>query len=201
MIFLIKLEGVATMSNAQLTKKALADALKSIMARVPLNKITVKQLVDHCGLNRQSFYYHFHDVYELLGWIYRTEAVESIAPYRSYQTWSDGFLRIFVYIGNNQAFCMNTLNSLARNHLDAYLYAVTYELVMGVVNEVSSGKKVQDADKTFMANFYTVAFTGLVIQWMRSGMKERPEDIIGRLSELIEGSFLHALERYEAKVR
>ncbi|EOS54609.1 hypothetical protein C812_03384 [Paenibacillus barengoltzii G22] len=189
------------MSSSHLTKKALAASLKQRMSSVPLNKITVKQLVDDCGLNRQTFYYHFQDIYELLGWIYQTEAVDAIAGKRSYRTWTQGFLKIFKYIEDNRAFCLNTLNSLARSHLDAYLYNVTNNLVMGVVQEVSAGMQVDAEDQRFLANFYTLAFTGLVIGWMRDGMRERPEAIIEKLSELVEGHFEQALQRYEHKAK
>lgn len=188
---------VIFLSSSHLTKKALAASLKQMMNHVPLNKITVKHIVDDCGLNRQTFYYHFQDIYELLGWIYQTEAVDAIAGERSYSTWTNGFYKIFKYIGENKAFCLNTLNSLGRNHLDAYLYAVTNELIMGVVNEVSCGMRVEEADKRFLANFYTLAFAGLVIEWIRDGMKEQPEVIIGKLSGLMEGNFERALRRYE----
>ncbi|MCM3337513.1 dihydroxyacetone kinase transcriptional activator DhaS [Paenibacillus sp. MER TA 81-3] len=187
------------MSSSLITKKALATSLKEVMNHVPFNKITVKHIVDSCGLNRQTFYYHFQDIYDLLGWVYKTEAVESIAQYRSYNTWTHGLLKIFLYIENNKAFCVNTLNSLARTHLDHYLYSVTTELIMGVVNEVSCEMEVKEEDKKFIANFYTLAFTGLVIQWMEHGMKEDPEEMIEKLNELVEGNFAKALQRYEHK--
>ncbi|MDQ0089488.1 putative dihydroxyacetone kinase regulator [Paenibacillus anaericanus] len=187
------------MSNSLLTKNALAHSLKSLMEHTTINKISVQHLVDDCGLNRQTFYYHFQDIFDLLGWIYKTEAVESIAQYRSYSTWTDGFYKIFCYIESNKAFCCNTLDSLGRNHLDNYLYSVTNDLIMGVINELSSGINVRLEDKQFIANFYTLAFTGLVIQWMRDGMKEQPKQIIERLSILIEGNFLKALHKYENK--
>lgn len=56
----------------------------------PLGKITVQQVADTCGVNWQTLYYHFQDIYELLGWIYETEAVAGIAAYRSYDAWTDG---------------------------------------------------------------------------------------------------------------
>lgn len=62
-------------------------------------------------------------------WIYKTEAFESIAQYRSYSTLADGFYKISCYIESNKAFCCNTLDSLGRNHLDNYLYSVTNDLI------------------------------------------------------------------------
>ncbi|MNM19288.1 HTH-type dhaKLM operon transcriptional activator DhaS [compost metagenome] len=185
------------MPNSLLTKKALAECLKKRMEHTPLSKITIKQITDDCGVNRQTFYYHFHDLFELLGWIYKKEAVGSISAYRSYDTWTDGFCRIFLYIQNNRAFCCNTLESLGRNHLDAYLYAVTNELIMGVIDELAANMNVSVQDKQFIANFYTLAFSGLVIKWMRDGMRENPQAMIERLSVLLEGQFLTALSKYE----
>ncbi|WP_434749679.1 TetR-like C-terminal domain-containing protein [Paenibacillus amylolyticus] len=187
------------MSASHLTKNALAHSLKCLMEHTPLNKITVKHLVHDCGVNRQTFYYHFQDIYALLGWIYETEAVESINAYRSYDTWTEGFYKIFCYIENNKAFCCNTLESLGRSHLDGYLYQVTHDLIMGVIDELACGIKVRDEDKEFVVNFYTLAFTGMIIQWMINDMKEPPKQIIDRLSELIEGNVLRALHKYEHK--
>ena len=78
-----------------LTKKELAASLKKMMQKTPFDKITVKDLVKECGVNRQTFYYHFQDIYELLGLIYKTEALGAIADYKSYETWQQGFLKIF----------------------------------------------------------------------------------------------------------
>jgi len=187
------------MSSSHLTKRALAAALKNRMNHTPLNNITVKHLVDDCGLNRQTFYYHFRDIYELLGWIYQTEAVDAIAGEHGYHTWTSGFLKIFKYIEENRLFCLNTLNSLARSHLDSYLYNVTNHLVMVVVEEVSVGMQVDEADQRFLANFYALAFVGLIVRWMQDGMKERPENIVDKLGELADGHFERALQRYEQK--
>jgi len=115
-------------SSSQIQKKVLGDALKELMRSKPLSKISIQNIVDECGLNRQTFYYHFHDIYDLLGWIYEKEAVEKIAQYKSYKHWTEGFYHVFKYIEDNKSFCMNTLNSLGREHLDNYLYSVTYDL-------------------------------------------------------------------------
>ena len=51
------------------TKRALATSLKNMLSKKTLDKITVKDIVDDCNLNRQTFYYHFHDTYALLEWM------------------------------------------------------------------------------------------------------------------------------------
>lgn len=185
------------MSHSLITKTACGNALKELMEHMPLNKIKVHHITDTCKLNRQTFYYHFQDIFDLLGWIYKNEVIESLESYRSYDTWEEGFLKIFRYIKENRTFCMNTFHSLGRDHLERFLYTVTNELLMGVTTEISAQTNVSEEDKKFIANYYTLAFIGLVIQWMRSGMKENPEKLVRDLSKLIEGNLERGLHKFE----
>ena len=47
------------------TKMAIAFAFKELLLEKPLNKITVNDIAEKCEMNRQTFYYHFHDTLEL----------------------------------------------------------------------------------------------------------------------------------------
>jgi probable dihydroxyacetone kinase regulator len=180
-----------------LTKKELARSLRKLMETKPLSKITIKEIVTDCGVNRQTFYYHFEDMTSLLRWMFQTEILSNVSEYKTYATWQEGFLRVFYYVRDNRAFFNNTLYSLGREYLDDFLYNVTFSLLHGVVNEVSQGINVLDEDKKFIANFYTYAFVSLVIAWMRNGMKEDPQYIIERLSKLLEGDLEKALKKYQ----
>ena len=59
------------MAEVGVTKQVLAYALKNLMTRQPLSKITVGDICQSCGMNRKSFYYHFQDKYDLVTWIFR----------------------------------------------------------------------------------------------------------------------------------
>ena len=61
-----------------LTKKALAESLKKILATKSLDSITVIEIAEDCGVNRQTFYYHFQDIYALLEWIFASETKQAI---------------------------------------------------------------------------------------------------------------------------
>lgn len=172
---------------AQMTKQALATSLKKLMLKKSLPKITVKDLVDDCGVNRQTFYYHFQDIYELLGWIYKTEAVGSISNCKTYSTWQQGFLKIFQYVINNKSFCTSTFNSLGREHLENFLHDEIFTLLIDVVNEVANSSSLSLKEKEFIANFYTFAFIGILTSWMKDGMSDSPESIIVKVERLVNG--------------
>ncbi len=55
------------------TEHRLAETLKSLMSEVPLDSISVTMLSERCHINRQTFYYHFHDIYDLLTLVFLDE--------------------------------------------------------------------------------------------------------------------------------
>lgn len=181
---------------SQITKKALAASLKKLLAEKPLEKITIADITDDCEVNRQTFYYHFQDIFDLVEWIYSYEATKALDGNKTYDTWQQGFLRIFEYVLENKAFVKNTYHSISREHLERFLYNETYSLLIGVIEEKAAGMPVRDDDKAFMAHFYKYAFVGLMLEWVRNGMKEDPSSIIDRLSILIHGDIAGALERF-----
>ena len=63
---------------SEITKKALAASFMKLLNQTTLDKITIKDIVDECGVNRNTFYYHFQDVYDLMDWIFIIEAKQVI---------------------------------------------------------------------------------------------------------------------------
>lgn len=166
------------------------------MGKSSLDQITVKELVADCGINRQTFYYHFKDIYELLGWIFKSEALEAIKDYKTYSTWQLGFLKIFQYVEDNRSFCLSTFHSLGRDHLETFLNSVTFDLLYSVVEEIAGETDLHEEDKCFIARFYTYGFVSLMLEWLKSGIKEKPEIIIDKLSKLVDGDISRAIAKY-----
>ncbi len=181
---------------SQTTKKALAASLKSMLSKKTLDKITVKDIVEDCQVNRQTFYYHFQDIYALIEWIFDTEAMQALDGKKTYDTWQQGFYQIFEYMLENKELVENTYRSLSREFLERYLYNVTFNLLIGVVEEKGLGMNVSKENKNFIADFYKYAFVGLAVEWIRTGMKEDPKIIIEQISVLINGDFEKALVKY-----
>ena len=80
------------MSESLITKKAIATALKSLILEKPFDKISIADLTKACGLNRQTFYYHFQDKYELLTWIYYTEGFAFVVEDITFENWDQKIL-------------------------------------------------------------------------------------------------------------
>lgn len=181
---------------SQTTKRALAASLKKLLAQRPMDKVTVTDIAEDCGVNRQTFYYHFQDIYALVEWIYTSEATAALDGKKTYDTWQEGFLHIFQYALDNRAFVTKTYHSLSREHLEGYLYHEAYALLIGVVEEKAKGLPVREEDRAFIAHCYKYTFVGLVLDWIAAGMKEAPQTIIDRLDLVIHGSIAAALTRF-----
>ena len=59
---------------SQVTKRALEASLKKLLLERPLDKITVTDIAEDCGINRMTFYYHFRDIYDLVEWACQEDA-------------------------------------------------------------------------------------------------------------------------------
>ena len=181
---------------SQVTKRALEASLKHLLLQKPLNKITINDIAEDCGINRMTFYYHFKDIYDLVEWCCEEDASRALAGKKTYETWQQGLLQIFEAVQDNKPFIMNVYHSVSREQVENYLYKVTYDLLEGVVEEQAAGMSVRPEDKAFIANVYKYAFVGLMLDWIKHDMKGDPKEIIDRLDRVIHGSVAAALDRF-----
>lgn len=181
---------------AQTTKRALAASLVKLLKERSLDSITIKDIVEDCEVNRQTFYYHFQDIYDLLYWIFQTEAERVIGQKKDTETWREGFLRTFRYVQENRAMILHIFRSGGRSHLDDYLYGMVRSLLLDVVEENCRGLNVPEEDKHFISEFYKYAFVGMMLEWIAHDMKGDPEVLVDKTARLMEGEFRRALERF-----
>ena len=181
---------------SQVTKYAIEASLKKLLLQKPLDKITISDITEDCGISRMTFYYHFKDIYDLVEWICLEESRRALEDKKTYDTWQQGFLQILEAVRDNKPFILNVYHSISREQIELYLYKLTYDLLINVVEEKSQGMSIRPEDKQFIADFYKYAFVGLTLDWVRRNMKEDPQVMIDHLTKLVTGNITTALERY-----
>lgn len=177
------------------TKQTMEESLKRLLLQKPLHKITISDIAEDCGMNRMTFYYHFKDIYDLVEWSCEEDARRALDGKKTYETWQEGFLQIFQAVKENKPFIMNVYHSVSREQVENYLYKVTYDLLIGVVEEKAVGMTVRREDMEFVAHCYKYTFVGIMLDWIRGDMKADPQEMINRLSLVIQGNISTALER------
>lgn len=182
------------MPDSSITKRTFAEALKTLMGRKPFAKISVGDIVDACGMTRQSFYYHFKDKYDLMNWIYYTETARIMTNVDTLEHWTDSLKNLCDYMRKNKAFYRNALNTTGQNSFPEYLHRYIRDMSISAVESITNAK--YDPDKwDFLVSFFSTAFVAFIVCWSEKGMKEDPADFIPKIRSLFDGSMLCELKR------
>lgn len=183
------------MSKPELTKQLLADTLKSIMRNKPLDRISVQDIVNNCGLNRKTFYYHFRDKQELICWIFDKEYA-SIEDLNNDNSIIDELLD---HLYANKDFYVTALTSDVQNSLRDHFYAIVYDTIMqSIMKNPGSGRMSAD-DMKMTAVYFTNAVTSTVAQWAREGMRTSPHEYSKVLHPITNSCLKFVIDGYTKK--
>ena len=170
------------MSESQLTKRALSQAMKELMAEYPMEKIKIGDIVERCGLNRQSFYYHFKDKYDLVNWIFYTEFFSTIQTSIEKPDW--GFMeKICEYFYENREFYCNALKVTGQNSFSEYFHEVMHPIILSYINDIYK----DDPNQIFYANFFADAIRISITKWLLEGTKVPPHDYVKLMKKAVMG--------------
>lgn len=181
---------------SDITKRAMSAALKNLLKEKKLNKITVQDIADECGINRQTFYYHFQDIYDLVEWTCIEDTEKVLKENRTYDKWQEGFLSVFDLAKKDKTFIDNIYRSVSLEMLEQYLYRLVYPLLKNVVDEKANGQTVREENKKYIADFYKYAFVGVLLEWIRNDMAESPGQIVDRVSRIVGGAIETAFANF-----
>ena len=145
------------------TEYKLAETLKVMMSEVALDNISVTTLTKKCKVNRQTFYYHFHDIYDLLTLVFLNEKIPNLV---SCKTTESLVTRIFEYYSTNQGFVDATINSAGKELFQEFIYNACYQTMMALINEVKDAKKLHINDRKAVARFYAFAYSNSIVYYL-----------------------------------
>lgn len=150
------------MPETNITKRALGTSLKTLMAARPFAKISVGDICELCGMNRKSFYYHFQDKYDLLGWVFDSEFMQLIDPNADPDVWLY-LRRLCAYFAENRLFYLNAFAIEGQNAFsDTFNEAL--EAIMGAYWQ----QAIPDgAFREFYGHFYGDALRCAIVRWLR----------------------------------
>ena len=181
------------------TKESLAAALKQMMNVKPIGKITVKDMVEICGVHRQTFYYHSDDVYDLLEWGFEEDANRFLPQKVVYEHWREDIMIYLDYLQENSTFALNVYNSNSRLYMLRYLEEKMEGCIRSFAEIVSEGQNIDRQDFEFVVKFYSKCAIGLIAQWMDLGMQLPKEITVERILKVMDGSVERYLSHFEIK--
>ncbi|BBN99599.1 dihydroxyacetone kinase transcriptional activator DhaS [Sporolactobacillus terrae] len=185
------------MTGSLITKKTIATALRELLKKESFEKVTVRDIMRHCHMRRQTFYNYFKDKYELVSWIYYEEAIENIQDYMNYENTAMIIERIFTYLYENQNFYIKVLEFTSQNSLSDYLLEQTKLLIRHWIDELDDNGDLSLTNDfaDFLSDFYSYAIVGVAIKWLNDSCPEKPKIIAKRIVRLLDQAFQSAQDQ------
>ena len=177
------------------TKKTLAASFKKQVSKKPFSKITVSEIINDCGVNRKTFYYHFEDAYALLKWTLEQEAIDVVKQFDLIVEYEEAFLFVMDYVEENNDFLKNIYNSVGRDELKRFFFADFIDIMRSLVDgaEKAGGVSSPEDFKIFLSQFYTEAIAGVLIDWIVDRSTRNREKTIQYISVILRAAVPNAL--------
>ncbi len=179
------------------TKQALAESLKELLKRKPLERITVKDIVSGCGINRQSFYYHFCDVYDLMEWTLEEDIRKFFEALSDPpENWQEKVRLLFRYFYENRLMLLRGYEPKSQKRYRQVLekwFLPILEEQMALCPQVAG---VPQSQKEFLVKVYAWGFASLCLEWVERGLPDENKVNLEYYFLLLTGSLSDALDRF-----
>ncbi|MBR1731975.1 MAG: TetR/AcrR family transcriptional regulator C-terminal domain-containing protein [Ruminococcus sp.] len=182
---------------ANFTEEAIKKSFMELLNKKPVNKITIKEIAKDCDINRNSFYYHFNDLPDLIEVILTEEAERFISLHKESE---DIYLHLVDAVDfaiENKTAVYHIYNSANREMFERYLDRIAEKTVSDYMEYAIKDKNISDDDREALVLYYRCLLIGFVINWLGTGMKYDLKQKIKRICELFDGAMNTAIDRCE----
>ena len=172
---------------ASFTRKSIMESFLKLLDERPLNKIFIKDIVEDCGINRNTFYYHFADLPDLVEAVMKDEVDRIIEECADVET-LEQCLDVAVQMTTSHRRAVYHLYSSAnRDIVERYLLDICGYVAQNFVDTLAAGKELQPDDRAGIIQFYKCECFGQIIDWLNHGMNTDLEKQFYRQCELHRG--------------
>lgn len=182
---------------AKFTRQAIMYSLLKLLQEKSIDKITVKDICELCEINRNTFYYYYSDIYQVLEELLKFETEKSLKEDQKYESFYEDFLKRYHLIIEYKKAVYNLYNSKNRDLILKYFQDITEDFVEKYVYKEVKGKKLLPEDIKFIIDFYSSSMIGNIFQWMRKGMQEKQEQLIYKLSVSYQATIKALIAQFE----
>lgn len=183
------------MSESIITKKAIAEGLKEVLKEKTFDKVSIADITGKCGLNRQTFYYHFQDKFELLTWLYYGELFQEVIEDITFENWHVKIKVMLDKMKAEKGFYTNTIRCAGECFSD-YLFDITNALFQEAIEALDGQEKVKEQEKIFIARFLAYGVCGMILSWVAKGMKTPAQELADNLKMAAQDSERLAYSRH-----
>ena len=180
---------------SSLTHKAITESFLKLLEERPLNKISVRDIVEDCGVNRNTFYYHFSDIPSLVEAIVKDDADRIAQESGGVNSLSACLGAALEFTTSHKRAVYHIYSSASRDVLEQYMMGICGYVVQKFIDNVSEGMGASEEDKAVLVQFFKCECFGQLIDWLNHGMNTDMEKQFFRICELGKGMTVEMLRR------
>ncbi len=176
-------------------QKAIKTTFLQLLEQKPLSQITVKMIVEECGINRNSFYYHYQDLPALIEEIFQEQADAIIESHPTIESIEDALKIAADFASKQRRAILHVYNSVNRDIFEKYLWRVCDHVVTKYGEALAVGKRISDEDRDLIGRFYKCECFGLMTLWLNENMNRNLTKDIERFCQLHRGMVEEMFQR------
>ncbi|MBR2067017.1 MAG: TetR/AcrR family transcriptional regulator [Solobacterium sp.] len=177
------------------TKLKLGQCLEELIQTRPLDRITISNISDACSVNRQTFYYHFRNIDDMLVW-YLGKVIFQEDDVITIDTWPRHILDILNNINAHKNLVYQAFHSKSRDVIEAYVHRHIGQPISLITKDIAKDKKISTEDIEFISYFFTSAFCGVLTGWIDSNMINDKDKLYHHIVFLTNGSIKATVQKY-----
>lgn len=166
---------------ANFTRRAIKETFLELLEERPFSDITVKDIVEKCGINRNSFYYHYQDLPALLEEIVKEDTEAIIRKYPNVTYIVECYDALTEFVTHRRRAIMHIYRSINREMFEQYLMQVSEYFVRSYVESALADQNIPAEDRRTIIDYYKCVGFGLVIDWLNNSMAEDRAKSIRRM--------------------
>ena len=166
---------------AKQTQKFIMSTFMQLLEGESLDKITVRDIVEECEINRNTFYYHYSDIYDLLDDVFRVETEKFMSEdVDENTTFGEEYERAACFVLKYKKAILHIYDSKKRDVLQNYLETLAFSFISRFVKKEADGYGLPDEDIDYITGFYTHAIVGNTLGWIKRRLPSGQEKFIAR---------------------
>ncbi|MGN1334496.1 MAG: TetR/AcrR family transcriptional regulator [Anaerovoracaceae bacterium] len=181
------------------TRREIKSKFMELLSEKNFDKITVKELVDACGISRNTFYYHYHDIFEVMEDIFECEIMREMEAEKKYGSLKEAFLMATKFAQDNRKAMLHLHQSTKRMFFEDYLMRVCDKFITEYIYQQAEGLEVEESDIELLTVFYKHGLIGILREWLDRGMHDGEEELIERMAFILEGNVRNSLTKISSE--
>ncbi len=166
---------------AKQTQKFIMSTFMQLLESESLDKITVRDIVEECEINRNTFNYHYSDIYDLLDDVFRVETEKFMSEdVDENTTFGEEYERAACFVLKYKKAILHIYDSKKRDVLQNYLETLAFSFISRFVKKEADGYGLPDEDIDYITGFYTHAIVGNTLGWIKRKLPSGQEKFIAR---------------------